>query len=141
VNVHSGILTGNPQFDPVETVTLATTPGIPLEWIYAVLKLGRRRKDKLRELIRAADRVLGKTNATTITLEDGHQMLLATPSTYNGAVPLYVQLWLQQTIRSDQSIADELGTNRQKIQRWRTNHVFDPLTGQRLIPAKGVPAR
>ena len=124
-------------FTAEELAILAQTPGIPLEWLYRVFRLGDRNRIKLRCMIAAADlSEAGAANAVTVRPGDGLTMLaLAQP--YSGAAPVWAKFDLQQDPRPDAEIAAELKSTRQQVQRWRTNHVFSPLTLERLIPMRG----
>lgn len=140
---HAGILHDWPQWaNQFQVAVLAFTPGVPIEWIYAALKLGHRRRLKLRKMIdrcQQSDFVeLGLENAASVVQGDGMKMLQAVCPGYSGAAPLWSQMELQNDQRTDGAIAAELGVSRQKVRRWRVNAVFDPLTSQRLIANRGV---
>jgi hypothetical protein len=142
VNVDCGILSGAPRWKPRhDALVLAFTPGIPLEWLYAALRLGSVRRRQLREMIAAADRTklaaLGQANAASVRHGDGWKMLQAVAPVYAGAAPLWSQIDLCEDRRSDGEIGRELGVNRQKVRRWRVNSVFCPLTGVRLVGWRG----
>lgn len=138
-----GILAGTPKWDPYEALVLAFTPGVPLEWLYAALRLGHTRRRKLRDMIHAADAEalgeLGRENSAGIVQGDGLKMLEAVCPGYSGPAPLWSQLELQADARSDAAIARELGVDRQKVRRWRVNSVFCPVSAVRLRPNRGVP--
>lgn len=140
---HAGILHGWPDWsDRFQVLILAHTPGIPLEWIYAALDLGWRRRRKLRALIASSVNgdflEAGRSNADSVEDGDGWKMLKVVCPDYSGPVPLWSQLELQNDRRTDAAIAKLLGVDRKKVWRWRTNTVFDPLTLTRKIPNRGV---
>lgn len=139
--IHSGILSQEPRFDPFDALVLAHTPGMPLEWIYAALRLGRGRRRTFRKMIDAANKAeferLGAENAQSAEPGEGLKMPEAVCPGYAGAVPLYSQLDLRADPRSDGAIASEFGVSRFQVMRWRTRPVFCPLTGVRLIPMRG----
>lgn len=139
----AGILHHRPQWNPLELVVLALTPGMPLEWIYSAAGLGWRRRRKLLDLIAAyrSDELLdmARENAASVVQGDGFLMLEVVCPRYSGPAPLWSQFDLQNDRRSDAAIAAVLGVSRKKFWRWRTNAVFDPLTGARLVPNRGVP--
>lgn len=115
-------------------LVLALTPGIPFEWVVGVSKMGAVRKSALKRAVRdatPADIQKGRENASSITEDDALKMLMASAE-HRGAVPLYVQLFLQATPRPDVEFAKLLGVSANKVGRWRKEHVFDPLTGARL---------
>ena len=125
-----------PNYDDV--YVLANTPGVPLEWIYAACRIPKFRRARVRAHIGVIDFVeLGRLNAASIENGDGYRLLTAVCPEYSGPVPLCSQLELRADPRSDQKIADEFGVHRQKLRRWRTNNIFDPLTGERMIPNRG----
>ena len=138
---HSGVLDGNPRWNPDEALVLAFTPGIPLEWIYAAFRLGEKRRKMLRDMIDGADcdalADLGKANAASVVQGAGLKLIDAVCPGYAGAAPLRTMIDLQADRRSDGAIARLLGVDRQKVRRWRTNHVFCPLTGVRVRPNRG----
>lgn len=140
---HAGILDGNPTWDPVEVLILAYTPGVPLEWIYAALGLGWMRRRRLRDMIHAAKSgefpSLGQENAATVEQGDGWRMIAAVCPGYAGPAPLWTQIELRNSARSDAANAALLGVDRQKVRRWRVNTIFDPLTGVRVRANRGVP--
>lgn len=152
--IDCGILTDDPKYwrgwhgeVPHDLLVLVHTPGIPHEWIHAALKLSDGFRRKLRDHLETLTphqithlEWHGEQNATTIDADDGLRMLVAVCPGYAGPAPLYSSLALQAAPESDQKIADLLGVDRQKVRRWRTNHVFDPLTGIRLINPRGRPA-
>lgn len=117
---------------------LAATPGIPIEWVYAVYRL---RADvtrrKLKRLARAVDPQIGRLNFESVVEGDGWDMLLAIPTNYSGAVPLFSQLELQNDRRPARVLAEILGVTASKVYYWQKNTVFDPLTGVRLVPGRG----
>jgi hypothetical protein len=134
-----GILSGAPAWHPDEVIILALTPGIPVEWIYAALRLGPKRRRRLRDMMDGAScHELALENAASIVEGDGWRMIEAVCPGYSGAAPLYTQLELRNDHRSDAAIARVLGVDRQKVRRWRVNPVFDPLTGVRLRPNRGT---
>lgn len=139
MNVHCGILDGAPEWSPAEVLVLAFTPGVPIEWIYAGLRLGWRRRRRLRDMIAVgADfEVAGRENAASIVQGDGWKMIEAVCPGYGGPAPLWTQIELQNSTRSDAANAALLGVDRQKVRRWRVNAVFDPLTGCRLLARRG----
>lgn len=51
MNHHAGILHGCPEWDRVQVLILAHTPGVPIEWIYAGLRLGHVRRAHLRDML------------------------------------------------------------------------------------------
>lgn len=143
---HAGILDGRPRWaDEGEVLILAHTPGVPLEWIYAAMDLGERKRARLRKLIDATQTGefpgLGVENAASANEADGWRMLEVVGPKYAGAVPLWSKLALCNDQRSAVAIAQVLGVNEKKVRRWRKNHVFDPLTGVRLIPNRGTPCQ
>lgn len=141
----AGILWGHPDPSHIrELLILAHTPGVPLEWIYAAIGFGARRRKKLVAKIDCGDvdflrqyQDLGRENAASVQPGDGWKMLQAVCPRYSGPVPLWSQLELQGDRRSDAAIARALGVDRKKVWRWRQNPVFHPLSGARLIPNRG----
>ena len=136
-----GILTGAPVWDQGEALVLAYTPGIPLEWIYAGLGLGWRRRRQPRATIHAAENLewenLGLENAQSVVPGDGWKMLAAVSPGYSGSAPMWSRLELQNDVRSNAAIAAVLGVHRETVRRWRVNTVFDPLTGRRVSLGRG----
>jgi hypothetical protein len=134
-------LTGVGELNEYEKLVLAHTPGIPLEWIYAALRMPRYQRTRLAEQIDAADSAtfaeLGAANAETVVEGDGWKMLVAVCPGYAGAVPMWSQVELRLNSKSDQAVAEALGVRRRTVQRWRTKAVFCPLTGVRLIKNRG----
>lgn len=117
---------------------LANTPGIPIEWIYAACAVPSFRRGYVRYHIGLPSLVeQGLKNAASVVKGDGMKLLKAVVPGYSGAIPLWSQLELQTDGRSDGEIAQELGVDRLKVRRWRTNIVFDPITGGRLIGNRG----
>lgn len=138
---HAGILDGEAKWDPLELIVLGLTPGVPLEWVYAGAKLGWRRRANLLGLIDAnrSDEILemARDNAASVAEGDGLKMLEAVCPRYSGPAPLWSQIELQNDVRSNGAIARELGVHVDKVRRWRTKAVFDPLTGVRRVPNRG----
>jgi hypothetical protein len=138
---HAGILDGNPEWDPVQALVLAHTPGIPLEWLYAALGIKKRRRAKLIQMIADSPDgefpMLGLENAASVTHADGWKMLEVVCPGYSGPVALMSQMALRNDRRPDAIVAQVLGVDRKKVWRWRNNAVFDPLTGVRLVPSRG----
>ena len=119
---------------------LANTPGVPLEWLYAACRVRISERASVRGQIGLPSLVeLGKANAASVEGNDGFRLLEAVCPYYSGPVPLWSQLWLRADPRSDVQLAEVLGVDRQKVRRWRSTMVFDPLTGARLIPNRGRP--
>jgi hypothetical protein len=77
---------------------------------------------------------VGRHNASDMRLEDGWEMLAAIRDAagYRGAVPHWSTLWLQATPLMDKEVAEKLGCNRPKVQKWRFRSAFDPLTLERV---------
>lgn len=141
---------GDPRFNAVfrgwsrlspaveqELVILMATPGIPLEWIYAVFKLDSRQRRKLWPLPELFDAAkidaAAKANALTVGAEDGLRMLrLASP--YQGPAPHWSRLALQMTPGSSVKVGTALGAKAESVRRWRRETVFDPMT---LVRVKG----
>lgn len=138
---HAGILDGKPEWDRLQLLVLGHTPGVPLEWIYAAARLGWRRRTALRDMLASSKTgefpSLGQMNAASIAQGDGWKMLEAVCPGYAGPVPLWSQIELQNSARTDQANADLLGVERTKVWRWRKRNVFDPLTGSRIVPNRG----
>jgi hypothetical protein len=131
----SAIFSGKAQREPADLVVLALTPGIPFEWIVHVGRLNSVYKSELKRLVNDATPeqiALAHENASSITEDDAWAMLAIIPDDYRGAIPLYAQLWLQQTAETDAVIAKRLNKGRTRILRWRSTNNFDPLTGVRL---------
>lgn len=121
---------------------LAQTPGLPVEWIYAVFKWTPTWRRKFNRTFRGDHREeQGRHNAGTVKQGDGFRMLRAVGDlvAYKGAVPLWTQLELINDPRSDCSLAERFGVDRQKVRRWRTKAVFNPLTAERIVPNRGRP--
>lgn len=142
MNYHAGILDGRPEWDRLQALILAHTTGVPIEWIYAGLGLGRVRRKHLQDMIAGTQTGewpdLGRSNANSVVPGDGWRMIEAVCPRYAGPAPLWTQLELRNDRRSDAEIARVLGVDRQKVRRWRVNAVFDPLTGVRLRPNRGT---
>lgn len=140
--LHRGWRGGLPYGLLYELHALAATPGLPIEWLYAVFKWTPtwRRRFK-RHFTGDLYSELGLKNAATIVEGDGFRMLRAVGDVagYIGAVPLWTQLELVNDPRSDCALARELGVNRQKLRRWRVNTVFHPLGGARVRANRGSP--
>src|SRR6478735_5671579 len=139
--IHGGWRRGLDPLVAEDLLTLAATPGMPVEWLYAVFDWTpewRRRFNRIRGNPYYAEE--GRRNAATIVQGDGFRMLRALRDVagYSGAVPLWTQFELQRDPRSDCALARMLGVNRQKLRRWRVNAVFDPLTFKRLRPNRGT---
>jgi hypothetical protein len=138
----AGILDREPKWDQRHALVLAHTPGIPLEWIYAALRLGEVRRAQLVAMVRNTPdgewRDYGLKNAESIVAGDGWKMLEAVCPRYAGPAPLWSQFDLQNSRRSDAANAALLSVNRKKVWRWRVNAIFDPLTGVRLVPNRGT---
>lgn len=133
-----------PGQDITELLVLVNTPGIPLQWVYAVLKLSNWYRAKLKaasESVSDEIKALGVENAKTVVMGDGMRMLrlLDHRDGYNGQVPLWSTLELQADPRSDRAVAEELGVRPGHVTSWRTSQVFDPLTGVRLKRPVGNP--
>jgi hypothetical protein len=131
------ILDGRRKWDghEDEILVLALTPGIPFEWIIQVTNAGSVRKAQLKRMIAAAtpsDMEKAKANAASITESDAYAMLKIIRPDFHGAVPLYAQLWLKASPKTDAAIAKELGLHKARIAHWRHKINFDPLTGERL---------
>lgn len=127
-------------WDPVhldELAVLGSTPGIPVEWLFALTGAGWRRRKMIREMIDAADPVRGAENAATIEPGDGWKMIAAVCPEYSGAPPLWSQLELQALNLTNAEIGRRLGISESKALRWRSQTVFDPLTGARLFGTRG----
>jgi hypothetical protein len=139
---HAGILDGRPEWDRVQALVLAHTPGVPIEWIYAGLGLGHVRRRHLRAMIAGSGEgewpEIGRANFASMEQGDGWRMIEAVCPAYAGPAPLWTQLELRNDRRSDAEIARVLGVDRKKVWRWRVNAVFDPLTGVRIRPNRGV---
>lgn len=139
---HAGILDGQPVWDQVQALVLAHTPGVPLEWIYAALDIKEVRRRQLRTMVANsldtewAER--GRENAQSVAPGDGFKMIEAVCPAYAGPAPLWTQLELRNDRRSNAEIGRVLGVHREKVRRWRVNAVFDPLTGVRIRPNRGV---
>lgn len=121
-----------------ELLILVHTPGMPFEWLEAILRFNRR--EVMAKIDPAKWNDLGNSNAETLVDGDGWRMLrnmARVRGNYSGAVPLAAQLELQVR-RRDAETAAMLGVREGKVFRWRTNQVFDPMTGVRLIAARGV---
>ncbi|WP_037500686.1 hypothetical protein [Sphingomonas jaspsi] len=116
---------------------LATTPGIPIEWVYALGGIGPKARKGLTNMIDAADPAEGQVLAESLLPGDGLKMIAAVCPDYAGAAPLWTQLDLKNDKRSAAAIARELGVHPKKVWRWRRNVIFDPLTGVRLVAARG----
>lgn len=142
MNHHAGILDGQPKWDQVQALILAHTPGVPLEWIYAALGIKEVRRRQLRTMLENsrgtdwADR--GRDNADSVVPGDGFRMIEAVCPGYSGPAPLWTQLELRNDRRSNVEIGRVLGVHREKVRRWRVNTVFDPLSGARIRPNRGV---
>ena len=80
---------------------------------------------------------MGASNAASVIAGDGWKMLEAVCPDYAWPVPLWSQIELQNSARTDQANADLLGVERTKVWRWRKRNVFDPLTGSRIVPNRG----
>lgn len=115
---HSGILDGWPEWDEDEVRILANTPGIPIRWIYAALKLNQYRRKDVREMV-GTDKVRGRENAESVVFGDGWKMLLAVCPNYRGPAPYWSTLELQMSQRKDWVQARRLGVSRHTIARWR----------------------
>lgn len=140
---HAGILWGMPQWENQrEVLILALTPGVPLEWIYKALGLEWRRRRRLRAMLAWSQSTdyphLGLENAASVREGDGWMMLQVVCPGYSGPAPLASQLELRNSARSDTENAKLLGVDRKKVWRWRSNPVFDPLSGARMIPNRGI---
>lgn len=124
-----------------ELLVLAHTPGIPREWIYAALGFQRHHRRRLADMINGANSAelndRGRENAMTVEAGDGWKMLQAVVPDYAGAAPFWSQVELQLMARSNAVIGEILGVNQQRVRRWRTNIVFEPLSGLRLINNRG----
>ena len=130
--------TGVSMPNGLDLLVLANTPGIPLEWVYAACWVPRSRRARIREMIGAEGySELGRDNANSVIAGDGLKLLRAIGPAYSGPVPLWSQLELEADERSDRAIAEELGVNRLRVWRWRTNQIFDPLTGCRVVRSRG----
>lgn len=139
--IHGGWRGGLPYSLVDELQIFAATPGLPIEWIYAVFEWTPKWRRLFNRHIRGERFAeLGVQNAASVTEGDGFRMLRALPDLagYAGAVPLWTQLELQNDRRNDCVLGRALGVNRQKIRRWRANAVFDPLTFARVIPNRGT---
>jgi hypothetical protein len=141
VKYHSGILAGQPHFDEFETVVLSLTRGIPIEWVYAALGLGWRRRARLKELMNRVESAwlaqVAMENASSVAPGDGMKMLEAVCPHYSGAAPEWSRLDLISDHRSNSHLGLLLGVHEEKVRRWRTNFIFHPLTGERLIQNRG----
>lgn len=123
-----------------DLLVLALTPGVPVEYVWAIAGLGWRRRNQLWDQMDGANadqRRAAALNAESMTQEDGWAMLLALPKGYSGAVPLWSQLALQARAEPLGEISQQLGQDRQRVGRWRRKTVFCPLTGARLIGRRG----
>jgi hypothetical protein len=130
-----GILYGtrNPVWDEQSFVTLALTPGMPIEWIVHCSKIGKIRGAELKRI--TADLIPSQAaldNAASVTPEDAWRMLEVMPRNYRGQIPLYAQLVLKEDPRPSHEIGKQLKVPDYKIQRWRRATIFDPLTGARI---------
>lgn len=126
-----------------ELAILCRTPGIPIEWVYAVFNLRAAVRRKLAKIILDRPSLENEVNENrdSICLQDGFAMLNAIPEPgrYQGAIPLWSQLALSQERKLDVDRATEFGVNPQKAQRWRTHQVYDPLTLRRVVSRRGNP--
>ena len=123
---------------------LAATPGLPIEWLYAVFDWTPTWRLRFNRTFRSHQHTEhGLENAATVIEGDGFRMLraLGDMAGYIGAVPLWTQLELANDRRNDCALGRALGVNRQKVRRWRTNAVFDPLSLARMRPNRGSPIR
>lgn len=138
--IHGGWRRGLDALVLGQLLTLAATPGIPIEWLYAVFDWTPEWRRRFRRLNRSNFAEDGRRNAATIVQGDGFRMLraLGDMARYGGAVPLWTQLELQQDPRNDCALARAFRVNRQKLRRWRVKPVFDPLTGERVLPNRGT---
>jgi hypothetical protein len=132
-----------------ELLVLGMTRGIPQEWLYAVFQWTPVWRTRFKRILLDADHARyldhASENEASVVPGDGIRMIRLAGPHYAGAAPLWTQLDLQNQLRSDETIAAELGVNRQKVRRWRLNPVFDPVTGSRIRPNRGssiaLPAR
>jgi hypothetical protein len=138
VKYHAGILSGSPNRDDhVELLILAHTPGIQFYWISAAVRLNQRQRVSLIEMIDDADtsefRELGRENFASVEPGDGWKMLEAVCPDYAKEVPLWSQLELRDSPRTDLRNALLLRVIPARIKRWRTKAIFDELTGRSLL--------
>lgn len=138
MNFDCGILDGYPRYNHAHAAILVATPGIPVEWVYAALKLWPDRRLPLKRAALEVDPELARRNAESVAQGDGWKMLMAVPRAYKGPVPLYTQLDLQLDPRPATAISTATGFSAQRIRRWRRTNTFDPLTGTRLIHHKSI---
>lgn len=142
--IHRGWRGGLSANVAYELHILASTPGIPIEWLYAVFEWTPTWRQSFNRNFRGGRHAeLGLENAATVVEGDGFRMLraLGDIARYGGAVPLWTQLELANDRRSNSALARALGVDRQKLRRWRVNAVFDPLTGMRVRPNRGSPIK
>lgn len=124
--------------DREDLLVMSQTPGIAYEWLQQVFRL---KTEWFKRQIAGVDptpfKVRGRENAETVVDGDGWRMIDCMPPDYNGPVPLYVQLALKQDPRSAAELGRVLGFAAHKIDVWRRNQVFEPLTGNRLVRRRG----
>jgi hypothetical protein len=121
-----------------ELLILCHTPGIPIQWVFAVFKLSSYYRRKLRSALNEAPEEilrLAKENALTVQPGDGLRMLrvMDPREKYVGQVPLWTTLDLRAlNLKDSKAFAQELGVDHSQIGQWRRSKVFDPLTGARI---------